>query len=105
MKVRMALNPSPKTCSHWRRSSTSRSVVQLAALYVDQEVRAVLAVDDEVEALELGVGEQRLLRFIDGDVRDPALPQELLERRLIMDAAIGHAASILIHVYGGGIDA
>jgi hypothetical protein len=98
MKVRMALNPSPKTCSHWRRSSTSRSVVQ-------QEVRAVLAVDDEVEALELGVGEQRLLRFIDGDVRDPALPQELLERRLIMDAAIGHAASILIHVYGGGIDA
>jgi hypothetical protein len=71
---------------------------------VDQEVRTVLAVDDEVEALELGVGEQRLLSLVDGDVGDPALPQELLERRLVMDAAIGHVGSILIHGDRGGID-
>jgi hypothetical protein len=62
----------------------------LAALHVDEQVRAALAVDDEVEALELCVGEEGLLGFVHRDVRDSAVAKEGLEGGFVMDRAICH---------------
>src|SRR5439155_21762767 len=67
-----------------------RAVADAAALDVDQQVRAVLAVHDEVEALELRVGEEGLLGFVHGDVGNAAVAQERLEGGFVMDVAVGH---------------
>lgn len=75
--------------------SLAGTFAALSSLDVDQKVRAIFAVDDEVEAFEFGVGEQRLFCFVNGDVWDAAGSQKRLKRRLVMYIPVCHAAPLV----------
>ena len=68
----------------------------LSALHIDQQVAAVLGVDDEVEAFEFGLGAGDLagregtLGLVDGDVGDGVSTEVVLERTVVVEPAVGH---------------
>lgn len=103
-------------CTRWRSEQAwfvfgdSAWRWEASALDLGQEIDAT-AIKDEVEGLKGmvllvtrsvfldrgkmgGVWKERLPGFIDGDVRDPARPQEVLEGLFVMVPTLGHGSSI-----------
>ena len=76
-------------------SLAAAAIAHLAAFDVDQQIGAVLGVDDEVEAFEFRVGEERFFGFIDGDVGDSLGTKIGLEGGFVMDRSVGHGGDCL----------
>jgi hypothetical protein len=61
-----------------------------AAFDVDQQIRAFLAINDEIEAFQLCVGKQRLFGLVDGYVGSASAAKIGLESGFIVNGAITH---------------
>ena len=66
----------------------SRPAGEAPALHIDEQLRPRRPQHDEVEILDGHIAEHRAASFIDGDIAQPLLREERLERRFVGIAAV-----------------